>query len=169
MTRSALFVGCFLFVCTAHGATAQSQGATAAMSEDEFALTPTEKRNLQTLTEFFEALNHHDADAMAERMTEDFEFRVSNFDLLPTDGPESFGHRITGREAGRARNPTIQLHKIELIVVGNRGWHLFSMKNADGQVVAMGIDLMTMRDGKIAVKDYYRKVPKDVAASAAAK
>jgi ketosteroid isomerase-like protein len=43
------------------------------------------------------------------------------------------------------------------LVNGEQAVVEWSVRNADGQVIDRGIDLFTLRDGKIAVKDVFRK------------
>ena len=152
MSRPLNFVASLLLLFAVFATSVHGKGTTAEPGS-RAELTVTEQKNLETLTAFFEALNRYDAEGMAELMTEGFEFRYSS------------GVLVSGREAGSVffagRPPNRPLYTIELVVVGNRGWHLFSFEppDADGKSVPTGLDLMTMREGKIAIKDYYRKVP----------
>jgi steroid delta-isomerase-like uncharacterized protein len=107
-----------------------------------------------------DAFNHHDADAVVSFMTDDCVFEASA-------GPDTCGARYSGREAVRAAFaevfaafPNAQWGQARHFVHGDRGvseW-TFTGTRVDGTLVEVdGCDLFTFRDGKIAVKDSYRK------------
>jgi steroid delta-isomerase-like uncharacterized protein len=107
-----------------------------------------------------DAFNRHDADAVVSFMTDDCVFEASA-------GPDICGARYAGREAVRAAFaevfaafPNAQWGQARHFVHGNRGiseW-TFTGTRVDGtRVEVHGCDLFTFRDGKIAVKDSYRK------------
>jgi steroid delta-isomerase-like uncharacterized protein len=113
-----------------------------------------------TLAAFADAWNRHDIDALMTFMTDDCVFETAN-------GPDAWGSRHVGREAVRAafasawKNvPDAQWRNGRHFVAGDRGvseW-LFTGTAADGsRVEANGVDVFTFRDGKIAVKNVFRK------------
>ena len=112
------------------------------------------------LQAFADAWNRHDVDALMSFMTDDCVFETSA-------GPEVFGARYVGRAAVRAgfaevwaTFPDAHWGHARHFVRGERGvseW-TFTGTRADGtRVEAHGCDLFTFRDGKIAMKDSYRK------------
>ena len=112
------------------------------------------------LQAFADAWNHHDVDALMTFMTEDCVFEASA-------GPDVCGARYAGREAVRAAFaevwatfPNAQWEHARHFVCGDRGvseW-TFTGTRADGtRVEVHGCDLFTFRDGKIALKNSYRK------------
>jgi steroid delta-isomerase-like uncharacterized protein len=114
----------------------------------------------EILQAFADAWNRHDVDALMSFMTDDCVFEGSA-------GPEVFGTRYTGREAVRsgfaevwATFPDAHWGGAQHFVQGDRGvseW-TFTGTRADGtRVEVRGCDVFTFRDGKIALKDSYRK------------
>ena len=112
------------------------------------------------LDAFADAFNRHDADAVMSFMTDDCVFEASA-------GPEICGARYAGREAVRAAFaevfatfPDAQWRGARHLIQGDRGvseW-TFSGSRADGaRVEVHGCDVFTFRNGKIAVKNSYRK------------
>ena len=112
------------------------------------------------LDRFADAWNRHDLDALMSMMTDDGVFEASS-------GPEVTGHRSEGRQAVRAAYAAVfdTFHDAHWanprhFVAGNRGvseW-TFTGTHTDGtRVEVNGCDLFTFRDGKIAVKNSYRK------------
>ena len=98
--------------------------------------------SVETLAAFADAWNRHDVDALMTFMTDDCVFETAN-------GPDAFGTRHVAQwRDGRH------------FVAGDRGiseW-LFTGTAADGsRVEANGVDVFTFRDGKIAVKNVFRK------------
>jgi len=114
----------------------------------------------EVLQAFADAWNRHDADALMSFMTEDCVFESSA-------GPDICGTRYADREAVRAgfaevwaTFPDAHWGNARHFVRGDRGvseW-IFTGTRADGaRVEVHGCDLFTFRDGKIALKDSYRK------------
>lgn len=114
----------------------------------------------EDLQAFAEAWNRHDVDAIMAFMTEDCIFESSA-------GPDVWGTRFVGREAVRAgfvdvwtNFPDAHWGNARHFVQGDRGvseW-TFTGTRADGSRVEVnGCDLFTFRDGRIALKDSYRK------------
>jgi steroid delta-isomerase-like uncharacterized protein len=121
----------------------------------------------EILQAFADAWNRHDADALMSFMTEDCVFDASA-------GPDACGTRYAGRAAVRAGYaevwsifPDAHWENARHFVQGERGvseW-TFTGTRADGtRVEVHGCDLFTFRNGKIAVKNSYRKNRPTVAA-----
>lgn len=114
----------------------------------------------EVLQRFADAWNRHDVDALMSFMTEDCVFEASA-------GPDVCGTRYAGRDSVRSAFVEVwttfadaRWGNARHLVVGDRGvseW-TFTGTRADGtRVEVHGCDLFTFRDGKIAVKDSYRK------------
>jgi len=112
------------------------------------------------LRDFADAWNRHDVDALMSFMTEDCVFEASA-------GSDVCGTRYVGRDSVRAAFaevwatfPDAQWCNARHFVHGERGvseW-TFTGTRADGTRVEVdGCDLFTFRDGKISLKDSYRK------------
>lgn len=115
---------------------------------------------IQFLQAFADAWNRHDVDDLMTFMTDDCIFESSG-------GDEPCGTRYEGREAvrmGYAKAwkdfPDAQWSDARHFLSGNRGvseW-IFSGTQAGGKrVEVVGCDLFTFRDGKIAIKNSFRK------------
>jgi len=113
------------------------------------------------LQAFADAFNAHDADALMTFMTDDCVFELSW-------GPEVWGKRFEGQEAVREgysgvwkTYPDAQWCDPSHFVAGDRGvseWR-FTGTGSDAKTVEVnGCDVFTFRDGKIAVKNSYRKI-----------
>jgi steroid delta-isomerase-like uncharacterized protein len=116
--------------------------------------------SVELLQAFADAWNRHDVDALMSFMTEDCVFEASS-------GSDTCGTHFSGREAVRAAFaevwatfPDAHWGHARHFVQGERGvseW-TFTATRADGtRVEVNGCDLFTFRDGKIAVKNSYRK------------
>jgi len=114
----------------------------------------------EVLQAFADARNCHDVDALMSFMAEDCVFEASA-------GPDVCGTRYAGREAVRAgfaevwaTFPDAHWGNARHFVRGERGvseW-TFTGTRADGtRLEVTGCDLFTFRDGKIALKNSYRK------------
>lgn len=114
----------------------------------------------EVLRDFADVWNRHDADALMAFMSDDCIFEASA-------GPEICGTGYAGREAVRAgfaevwaTFPDAHWGNARHFVHGDRGvseW-TFTGTRADGtRVEVHGCDLFTFRDGKIALKNSYRK------------
>jgi len=112
------------------------------------------------LQAFTDAWNRHDIGALMSFMTDDCVFQGAA-------GPLACGARFEGRDAVRAafgqvwiNFPDAQWRNGRHFVQGDRGvseW-TFAGTRADGsRVEADGCDLFTFRDGRIAVKNAFRK------------
>ncbi|QKH39185.1 nuclear transport factor 2 family protein [Achromobacter pestifer] len=112
------------------------------------------------LAEFAAAWNRHDIDALMSFMSDDCVFET-------VAGPERWGARHEGREAVRAafaaawtNFPDAQWKNGTHWVAGDRGVSesTFTGTAADGsRVEADMVDVFTFQDGKIRVKNAYRK------------
>ena len=120
----------------------------------------THANSLELLDRFADAWNRHDLDALMSMMTDDCVFQASA-------GPDVDGQRSEGKHAVRAAFaavfdafPDAQWAGPRHVVAGNRAvseW-TFTGTNKDGKYVEVtGCDLLTLRDGKIAIKNSYRK------------
>ena len=115
---------------------------------------------LALLDRFAAAWNRHDLDALMSMMTDDCVFQASA-------GPDVDGRRHEGKPAVRAAYaavfemfPDAHWANPRHLVAGLRGvseW-TFTGTPKDGKAVEVtGCDLFTFRDGKIAIKNSYRK------------
>jgi len=122
--------------------------------------TRADAESVELLDQFAQAWNRHDLDALMSMMTDDCVFEASA-------GPRVDGQRSQGKESVRAAYaavfetfPDAHWANATHFVAGNRGvseW-TFSGTHIDGSRVEVnGCDLFTFRDGKIAVKNSYRK------------
>ena len=112
------------------------------------------------LQAFADAWNRHDVDALMSFMTDDCVFEASA-------GPEICGERSEGREAVRgafaavwATFPNAHWGNARHFVCGDRGvseWTFTGTRQDGTKVEVHGCDLFTFRDGKISVKNSYRK------------
>jgi steroid delta-isomerase-like uncharacterized protein len=114
----------------------------------------------EVLQAFADAWNRHDVDALMSFMSDDCVFEASA-------GPDICGTRYQGHEAVRAAFaevwmtfPDAHWGNPRHFVHGDRGvseW-TFTGARADGtRVEVHGCDLFAFRDGKIALKNSYRK------------
>lgn len=115
---------------------------------------------IDDLQAFADAWNRHDIEALMGFMTADCVFEASA-------GPDACGSRFAGAEAVRRgfsdvwkSFPDAQWRSPRHFVCGDRGvseW-TFAGTRLDGSGVEVnGCDVFTFRDGKIAVKNSYRK------------
>jgi steroid delta-isomerase-like uncharacterized protein len=115
---------------------------------------------VEFLQAFADAWNRHDADALMSFMTEDCVFESSG-------GDEACGTRFEGAEAvrqGYAKAwrdyPDAQWNGARHFVHGNRGVSEWTFTGTNGQgkrSEVAGCDIFTFRDGKILLKNSYRK------------
>lgn len=115
---------------------------------------------VEMLAEFAAAWNRHDIDALMSFMSEDCVFET-------VGGPEQYGSRHAGPEAVRAafaaawKNfPDAQWENGRHWVAGDRGVSESTFRGtaADGsRVEADMVDVFTFKDGKIQVKNAFRK------------
>jgi steroid delta-isomerase-like uncharacterized protein len=114
----------------------------------------------ELLDRFAEAWNRHDLDALMSMMTDDCVFEASA-------GAQVDGQRSAGTQAVRTAFaavfdtfPDAHWANARHFIAGNRGvseW-TFTGTQTDGRRVEVnGCDLFTFRDGRIAIKNSYRK------------
>ena len=119
------------------------------------------ERELEKLLESFaDAWNRHDVNALMSMMTDDGVFEASA-------GTEANGQRHEGPKAVRAayeavfaQFPDARWNNPRHFVKGNRGvseWTFTGTAKDGRRVEVTGCDLFTFRDGRIAVKNSYRK------------
>ncbi len=115
---------------------------------------------LELMDRFTEAWNRHDLDALMSMMTDECVFEASA-------GPQVNGQRSEGKPAVRAAFaavfetfPDAHWGNARYFIAGDRGvsqW-TFTGTQSDGKRVEVnGCDFLTFSDGKIAVKNSYRK------------
>lgn len=112
------------------------------------------------LQSFANAFNAHDVKAIMSHMTDDCVFEASA-------GPDSNGEKFTGTEQVKkafenvfTSFPDASWNNAIHFISGNRGFSEWTFKGTrpDGtKVEVTGCDLFTFKDGKIAVKNSYRK------------
>ena len=112
------------------------------------------------LQSFAAAFNAHDLKAIMAHLTDDCVFEASA-------GPDANGEKFSGQEQVRKAFEQVFATYSEAhwgaakhVVSGDRGFSewIFTGTKTDGtKVEVAGCDLFTFRDGKIAVKNSYRK------------
>jgi len=117
-----------------------------------------EQSTRTAINNFNEAFNRHDADALAAFLTEDTVFEDTS--------PAPDGRRIEGKAAVTdywrgwfARNSDAHFDAEEIIVSGNRAvvlWVYRKVRNGQPWHIR-GVDIFTVRDGKVAAKLAYVK------------
>lgn len=119
---------------------------------------PQEQATRAAIDRFNEAFNRHDADGLAACLTEDTVFEDTS--------PAPDGRRIDGKAAvvefwrgWFVRNADARFEAEEVIVGGNRAtvlWVYHKMRNGQPWHLR-GVDVFTVRDGKVAAKLAYVK------------
>lgn len=112
------------------------------------------------LKETFDAFNRHDIEAVMTHFAEDSVF-------FTVAGPQVFGNRVEGKEAIAeafsavwAGMPDAEWADHSHFVAGDRGvsqWTFRGTNSDGGRIEAEGVDIFTFRDGKIAIKQAFRK------------
>jgi ketosteroid isomerase-like protein len=131
------------------------------MAQDPTISSPRVEADLVELLErFADAWNRHDLDALMTMMADDPVFEASA-------GPHVNGQRSAGYEAVRAAYaavfetfPDARWANARHFVAGDRGvseWTFTATQRDGSQVEVTGCDLFTFRDGKVAIKNSYRK------------
>jgi steroid delta-isomerase-like uncharacterized protein len=123
-------------------------------------ITQSDAVTIDFLQAFSDAWNRHDIDALMSFMAEDCEFHA-------VAGPDLLGKSFIGREQVRAgfqlawqTFPDAAWLDATHFVCGDRGVSesTFSGTRTDGtRIEARMVDVFTFRDGKIAVKNAFRK------------
>jgi steroid delta-isomerase-like uncharacterized protein len=122
--------------------------------------TSENKPTIAILDGFANAFNAHDADRILSYMTDDCVFEASA-------GPDVDGEKFTGKEAVKKafeeifkNYPDAQWVNVRHFISGERAvseWTFTGTKQDGSKVEVTGCDLFTFRDGKIAIKNSYRK------------
>ena len=122
--------------------------------------SPENQINVAFLQAFADAFNAHDADKIVSMMTSDCIFQASA-------GPDVDGQKFVGNENVKKAFQQVfntfadaRWSNAKHFIAGDRGFSewVFSGTKTDGtRVEVTGCDLFTFRDGKIAVKNSYRK------------
>jgi len=117
-----------------------------------------EQATRSTIDSFNDAFNRHDADRLATLLTDDTVFEDTS--------PAPDGRRVEGKAAvvefwrgWFARNADARFEAEEVIVGGNRAtvlWVYHKMRNGQPWHLR-GVDIFTVRDGKVAAKLAYVK------------
>jgi ketosteroid isomerase-like protein len=112
------------------------------------------------LQSFVDAFNAHDSKAIMLHMTEDCVFQASA-------GQDADGEKFIGQEAVKnafeivfATYPDARWSNPKHFISGDRGlseWIFTGTKEDGTKVEVTGCDLFTFTDGKIAIKNSYRK------------
>ena len=112
------------------------------------------------LQSFADAFNAHDVNAIMAHMTDDCIFEASA-------GPDVNGERFSGQEQVKkafenvfATFPDAHWGHAKHFILENRGfseWTFTGTKTDGTRVEVAGCDLFTFRDGKIAIKNSFRK------------
>lgn len=112
------------------------------------------------LQSFADAFNAHDIKAIMSHMTDDCVFEAST-------GPDVDGQKFIGQEQVKkafedvfATFPDARWSNPRHFILGERGfteWIFTGTKKGGVKVEVTGCDLFTFQDGKIAVKNSYRK------------
>jgi steroid delta-isomerase-like uncharacterized protein len=115
---------------------------------------------LDLLERFADAWNRHDLDALMSMMTDDCVFDASA-------GPQASGQRSRGPVAVRAAYaavfdafPDAHWAGARHFIAGDRGvseWTFTGTRRDGRRVEVAGCDLFTFQDGKIAIKNSFRK------------
>jgi len=118
------------------------------------------KPTMIILEGFASAFNAHDADKIVSYMTDDCIFEASA-------GPDADGEKFVGREAVKKafedifkNYPDAKWNNPRHFMSGARAvseWTFTGTKPDGSKVEVTGCDLFTFRDGKIYIKNSYRK------------
>jgi len=118
------------------------------------------KPTIAILDGFANAFNAHDINRILSYMTDDCVFEASA-------GPDVDGEKFAGREAVKKAfedvfkiYPDAHWDNVRHFISGERAvseWTFTGTKPDGSKVEVMGCDLFTFRDGKIAIKNSYRK------------
>jgi ketosteroid isomerase-like protein len=153
--RYAFVVPCVMFLFCGLSAPGQTQEVPMKYQQNA---QPQEQATRATIESFNEVFNRHDINALAVLLTEDTVFEDTS--------PAPDGRRIEGKAAvvefwrgWFVRNPDAHFQAEEVMVSGSRAvvrWVYHKMR--DGQPWHLrGVDIFTVRDGKVAAKLAYVK------------
>ena len=153
--RHAVVVACAVFL---FGGLWSAGGAHEVSLRDEQNVQLQDQATRTTIDTFNEVFNRHDADGLAAFLIEDTVFEDTS--------PAPDGRRIEGKAAvvefwrgWFARNPDARFDAEEVIVSGSRAvvrWVYRKVRNGQ-QWHLRGVDIFTVRDGKVAAKLAYVK------------
>ena len=123
-------------------------------------IADTHADSIELLDRFADAWNRHDLEALMSMMTDDCVFQASA-------GPHVDGQRSEGQPSVRAAYaavfetfPDAHWGNARHFVAAHRGvseWTFTGTRKDGTRVEVNGCDLFTFRDGKIAIKNSYRK------------
>jgi len=115
---------------------------------------------VEFLKQFAAAWNRHDCEALLAMVTDDCVFETSF-------GKHAYGERHSGKAALRTAFPQTwetfpdaRWEEDTHVVCGDRGFSQWTFRGTDraGKFVEVrGVDVFTFRDGRIALKDTFRK------------
>lgn len=115
---------------------------------------------IEFLQSFVDAFNAHDLQSIMSHMTDDCEFEASA-------GPDYNGEKFKGHKQVKKAfenvfemYPDAQWSNAKHLILENRGlseWIFTGTKSNGTKIEVTGCDLFTFKDGKIAVKNSYRK------------
>jgi len=119
-----------------------------------------QKVTVEFLQSFADAFNAHDLQTIMSHMTDDCVFEASA-------GPDLNGEKFSGQEQVKKAFenvfemfPDAHWGNAKHFILGNRGFSewIFTGTKSDGtKIEVTGCDLFTFKDGRIAVKNSYRK------------
>lgn len=122
--------------------------------------SPENKPTMAILDGFANAFDAHDADKIVSYMTDDCIFEAST-------GPDVDGEKFIGKEAVKKafedifkNYPDAKWNNPHHFISGDRAvseWTFTGTKADGSKVEVTGCDLFTFRDGKIYIKNSYRK------------
>lgn len=125
-----------------------------------FAMAQSSKMTEAFLQSFADAFNAHDINTIMNLMTDDCIFQASA-------GPDVDGEKFSGQiEVRRAFEavfktfPDAQWSNPKHFIIGDRGvseWTFSGTKSDGTKVEVTGCDVFTFKNGKIAIKNSYRK------------
>ena len=112
------------------------------------------------LDEFGQAFNRHDLDALTSMMTDDCVFDA--FAGASVDGERHVGSRAVRAAFADvfAQFPDAQWRNARHFVAGDRAvseWTFAGTRQDGTRIEVRGCDVFTLRGGKIAIKDSFRK------------
>ena len=153
--RYAVVVACAVFL---FGGMWSAGGASEVSMTYEQKVQSQDQATRAAIDNFNEAFSRHDADGLAPLLTDDTVFEDTS--------PAPDGRRIEGKAAvvefwrgWFARNPDARFEAEEVIVSGSRvvvRWVYRKMRNGQPWHLR-GVDIFTVRDGKVAAKLAYVK------------
>jgi len=127
-------------------------------SPSEGPMPSPEQATRAAIDHFNDAFNRHDADRLAQFLTDDTVFEDTS--------PAPDGRRVEGKaavvefwRAWFARNSDARFDAEDVIVSGNRAtvlWTYHKLRNGQSWHIR-GVDVFTVRDGKVAAKLAYVK------------